>query len=59
MRIDSYRGRVVAELSFTGDSKEIAAPLTTGVVGKHAVYFEFLAEDVEDSFSFDRFTFDR
>ncbi|SFC28050.1 family 43 glycosylhydrolase [Butyrivibrio sp. YAB3001] len=59
VRIDSYRGRVVADLSFIGDSKEMVAPLTTGIVGKHAVYFEFLAEDVEESFSFDRFTFDR
>ena len=59
VRIDSYKGRVVSVLSFNGDSKELTAPLTSGVIGRHAVYFEFVSEDKEDSFSFDRFSFDR
>ena len=58
LRLDSYRGRVVAALNFDGSSTEQTASLSAGVIGKHAVYFEFLSEDKEESFSFDRFTFD-
>ena len=35
------------------------AALTTGVVGKHAVYFEFLSDADGEIASFDRFTFTR
>jgi len=59
LRIDSYRGKVVSELDLDGSSAEATAPLTSGVIGKHAVYFEFVSEDGEESFGFNRFTFDR
>jgi hypothetical protein len=59
VRLDSYRGRVIATLDYDGSGKELTAKLNTGVVGKHAVYFEFLSDDQEESYSFDRFTFDR
>ncbi len=59
VRLDSYRGRVIASLDFDGSNTELTAKLNTGVVGKHAVYFEFLSDDQEESYSFDRFTFDR
>lgn len=59
VRLDSYRGRVIATLDYDGSSTELTAKLDTGVVGKHAVYFEFLSDDTEESYSFDRFTFDR
>ena len=58
VRTDSYRGRVAATLDFPGNAKELTAPLTAGVIGRHAVYFEFLSEDAEGVCSFDRFTFD-
>ena len=58
VRLDSYRGRVIASLDFTGDESERMAPLTAGVIGKHAVYFEFVSEDESETYSFDRFTFD-
>ena len=58
IRTDSYRGRVAATLDFPGNAKELTAPLTAGVIGRHAVYFEFLSEDAEGVCSFDRFTFD-
>ncbi len=59
LRIDSYRGKVVSEIELDGSSLEATAPLTSGVIGKHAVYFEFVSEDGEESFGFNRFTFDR
>ena len=58
LRIDSYKGRIAAELSFTGKEKEATSELTFGLIGKHAVYFEFCSEDPDDTFIFDRFTFD-
>ena len=56
VRLDSYRGRVAACLDFSGEENEKTAALT-GVVGKHAVYFEFLSDADGEIASFDRFTF--
>lgn len=58
LHIDSYNGPVVAELIFHGNSNEAKAMLQAGVIGKHAVYFEFVSDDSEETYSFDRFTFD-
>ena len=57
VRLDSYWGRVAACLDFSGEESEQTAALTTGVVGKHAVYFEFLSDTDGEIASFDRFTF--
>ncbi|WP_051233594.1 family 43 glycosylhydrolase [Butyrivibrio sp. NC3005] len=57
VRIDSYRGRIVSILDFDGTSKEVTGKLTSGIIGKHAVYFEFVSENKEESFTFDRFSF--
>ena len=57
VRLDSYRGRVAACLDFSGEESEQTAALTTAVVGKHAVYFEFLSDADGEIASFDRFTF--
>lgn len=58
VRVDSYKGKIVAELPFDGSSKEVTANLLSGVIGKHAVYFEFCSKEKEETFIFDRFTFD-
>ena len=58
VRIDSYKGRVIASAEFVGGESEVSAPVTAGVIGKHAVYFEFVSEDPEADHIFDRFTFD-
>ena len=59
VRLDSYKGRIIAELDFDGNSKEASSGLLTGIIGRHAVYFEFVSENSDKSFGFDRFTFDR
>ncbi|MCR4642321.1 MAG: family 43 glycosylhydrolase [Lachnospiraceae bacterium] len=59
VRLDSYKGRVISVLDFTGSEKELTAELACGVIGKHAVYFEFRSDAPEESYIFDRFTFDR
>ena len=58
VRIDSYKGRIVAELDFDGKNNESTAKLLTGIIGRHAVYFEFVSDSANESFGFDRFTFD-
>ena len=57
VRLDSYRGRVVGRLDYEGEELQKTVDLTTGIVGKHAIYFEFLSEEEGEVASFDRFTF--
>ena len=58
VRIDSYKGRVISEVEFDGTEKEKTADVICGVIGKHAVYFEFVSDDTDEVYTFDRFTFD-
>ncbi len=59
LRLDSYKGRIIASFDITSDDTSFTAPLTTGVIGKHAVYFEFLTESDKSTAEFIDFTFDR
>lgn len=56
VRIDNYHGKIVSTLDFGIGEKEKTQAINSGVIGKHAVYFEFLME--EGTVEFDRFTFD-
>ena len=38
---------------------ERTADITSGIVGKHAIYFEFLSDSADSIAEFVRFTFDR
>ncbi len=58
VRIDSYRGWIAASIEFGENEMEKTAELTAGIIGKHAVYFEFLSEESEAISEFDRFSFD-
>ena len=57
VRLDSCRGRIIARLDFSGNAQEQTTGLLAGVVGKHAVYFEFLSDQPGEIASFNRFTF--
>ena len=57
VRIDSYKGRVISTVKMDADEKEKTASLNTGVIGKHAVYFEFLSDEPGEIAAFNRFTF--
>jgi hypothetical protein len=59
VRVDSYKGRVIATVDFDGSKTEETAKLETGVIGKHAIYFEFISENENEAYTFDRFTFDK
>lgn len=56
VRIDAYNGRIVSTIYADASASEVTANLDVAVVGKHAVYFEFIMED--GTAEFDRFTFD-
>lgn len=59
IRIDSYKGKVVATLNLANGETTKTAPMCDAVIGKHAVYFEFVSEAEGTVASFDKFTFDR
>jgi arginyl-tRNA synthetase len=58
VRIDSYKGRIISVAQLDGSKKEETKQLNTGVIGKHAVYFEFVSDRPDEDYSFDKFTFD-
>ncbi|WP_044916081.1 family 43 glycosylhydrolase [Butyrivibrio sp. WCE2006] len=58
VHLDSYKGRVISTIDFDGTNAQKTQDLTGGVIGKHAVCFEFLSDDKDATCSFDRFTFD-
>ena len=47
----------LVEMTSQGETKA-SAILSCGVIGKHAVYFEFISEETGVIASFDTFTFD-
>ena len=58
VRVDYYKGKVIAKGCVKAGQAEITIPLCDGVIGKHAVYFEFTASSDKAICEFDRFTFD-
>ena len=58
VRLDSYRGRIISSFGAKSSENEITAALNCGVIGKHAVYFEFISSEDGVAAEFDRFTFD-
>ena len=57
VRLDSHRGRVIAQMDLAPGTKQTSVPVTAGIIGKHAVYFEFLSDAPGVIASFNRFTF--
>lgn len=58
VRMDGYRGRIIASMDISQNENEKTAVLDCGVIGKYAIYFEFLSEEDGVVAAFDRFTFD-
>lgn len=58
VRLDTYDGREIASFDCRAGVHTVTSDLTTGVIGKHAVYFAFASETEGPVVSFDRFTFD-
>ncbi len=58
LRLDSYKGRIIGKINISEKSTTFTSLLTAGVIGKHAVYFEFLSNHSEATAEFIDFTFD-
>lgn len=58
VRLDSHRGKIIASCDMAENELVKEVSLSEGVIGKHAVYFEFCKVDSDKTVSFDRFTFD-
>ncbi len=58
VRLDTYDGREIAAFDCAEGTADITAPLTCGVIGKHAVYFAFSSKAEGPVVTFDCFTFD-
>ena len=58
LRLDSYKGRIISKINTSEKSTTFTADLTAGIIGRHAVYFEFLSESGEATAEFIDFTFD-
>ena len=59
IRLDDYRGRVIASMELKKGEAEKSCTISSGVIGKHAVYFEFVSDSDGAVAEFSRFTFDR
>lgn len=59
IRIDSYQGKVIASGKMAKGDNQFKTELTSGVIGKHAIYFEFLSNSNENIAIFNKFTFDK
>lgn len=59
VRLDDYKGKVVASMKLKKGETSKTADITSGIIGKHAVYFEFGSESAEAAAELVRFTFDR
>ena len=58
VRVDDYKGKVVASFKMNKGDKAATANLTSGIIGKRAIYFEFLSDSKNVIAEFDSFTFD-
>lgn len=58
VRLDSYKGRVIASGDFSKSEVSKTLDLSAPIIGKHAVYFEFISKKDGVIGGFDKFTFD-
>ncbi|MBR4179137.1 MAG: hypothetical protein IKR45_00405, partial [Treponema sp.] len=58
VRVDNYKGKVIASFDMKKGDKTATAKLSDSVIGKRAVYFEFLSDNSGVIAEFDKFTFD-
>ena len=58
VRADQYQGKEIARAEVRPGMTGVTVPLTAGLVGRHAVYFEFHAPRGSAGIVLDRFTFD-
>jgi hypothetical protein len=58
VRVDDYKGKEIASFNMKKGDKTATAKLSSSVIGKRAVYFEFVSNNSGVIAEFDSFTFD-
>lgn len=58
VRVDDYQGKIIATGNMKKGDKEFKAAINSGLIGKRAIYFEFLSKSDNVIAEFDSFTFD-
>lgn len=59
VHIDNYKGKVVCTAAMKKGDKQLKQQLDSVLLGKHAVYFEFISDSKDSVAILDKFTFDR
>ncbi len=58
VRVDNYKGKVISEFTMKKGDITATAKITSGVIGKRAIYFDFTSDSKNVIAEFDSFTFD-
>lgn len=58
VHVDNYKGKVISEFSMKKGDSSATAKITSGVIGKRAIYFDFTSDSKNVIAEFDSFTFD-
>ena len=58
VRVDDYKGKEITSFNMKKGDKTATAKLSSSVIGKRAVYFEFVSNNNGVIAEFDSFTFD-
>ena len=58
VHVDDYKGKIVAVLDVKKGDSTVTGQILSGLIGKRAIYFEFLSESKNIIAEFDTFTFD-
>jgi len=57
VHLDWHDGKIVAEANIPKGETQTEVALQSGIIGKHAVYFEFIGAQEDTIAAFDKFTF--
>ena len=58
VHVDDYKGKIISVLDVKKGDSTVTGQILSGLIGKHAIYFEFLSESKNIIAEFDTFTFD-
>ena len=59
VRIDNYHGKIISTVNLRPGMETFTAEVSSGVIGKHALYFEFIIPNPITQAEFIDFTFDK
>lgn len=57
VHVDNYKGKIVSSMQIKPGQEDVTAKLNCGLIGKRAIYFEFISDSKEIIADFDYFSF--